>query len=472
MYIARILGPDKYGDFNFLLGSFTSLITLLDMATSSAFYTFISKKKRGAIFFALYGFWLMFQMFFMLSLIKFMPESVKNSIWVGQEDQLVIIAFFASFSMRKLWQFSTQLGESERDNIRIQIRNLTLILFYGLAIVIFGYFEKLSIQGLLVLNGCLYLFFSVAYIVKIFNINLLDNQATEKPKEIFLEFKNFCYPLLPYTIVGFFYSFLDLWLLQIFGGSIEQGYYAVGLRFSSIILIVTTSITQIFWKEISDLIEKKEDLKVAILYEKTSQIFFVTSMILSAFLIANTNEIILVTLGENFEPAIIPTSLMFFYSVHQSWGNLTGTMLLSTENTKMLSKIGIYHMVLSMFFLYFLIAPNSTLIPGLELGSLGVALKMVLGNIVFVNFSAFFVAKILKSNFNWKHQFFCVPILIISLLSKGLSTIFINQFFKGISYSFGFIVSGSIYLVIILIIIMKYPYIVGLKKILLQRISK
>ena len=104
----------------------------------------------------------MFQMFFMLSLIKFMPESVKNSIWVGQEDQLVIIAFFASFSMRKLWQFSTQLGESERDNIRIQIRNLTLILFYGLAIVIFGYFEKLSIQGLLVLNGCLYLFFSVA----------------------------------------------------------------------------------------------------------------------------------------------------------------------------------------------------------------------------------------------------------------------------------------------------------------------
>ena len=100
--------------------------------------------------------------------------------------------------------------------------------------------------------------------------------------------------------------------MQIFGGSIEQGYYAVGLRFSSIILIVTTSITQIFWKEISDLIEKKEDLKVAILYEKTSQIFFVTSMILSAFLIANTNEIILVTLGENFEPAIIPTSLMFF----------------------------------------------------------------------------------------------------------------------------------------------------------------
>ena len=76
-----------------------------------------------------------------------MPESVKNSIWVGQEDQLVIIAFFASFSMRKLWQFSTQLGESERDNIRIQIRNLTLILFYGLAIVILVILKNYQYKG-------------------------------------------------------------------------------------------------------------------------------------------------------------------------------------------------------------------------------------------------------------------------------------------------------------------------------------
>ena len=43
--IARSLGPAQYGNFNFLLGRFTALIVLVDMASSNAFYTILSKDK-------------------------------------------------------------------------------------------------------------------------------------------------------------------------------------------------------------------------------------------------------------------------------------------------------------------------------------------------------------------------------------------------------------------------------------------
>jgi O-antigen/teichoic acid export membrane protein len=48
--IARVLGPEEYGDYAFLLGSFVAAMGLLDMGTSNAFQTFMSQKERGRMF--------------------------------------------------------------------------------------------------------------------------------------------------------------------------------------------------------------------------------------------------------------------------------------------------------------------------------------------------------------------------------------------------------------------------------------
>src|SRR5438445_10852736 len=56
--IARSLGASGYGDLNFLLGSFAAIGQLLDLGTSSAFYTFIPKRKRSWTFGLLYLAWM------------------------------------------------------------------------------------------------------------------------------------------------------------------------------------------------------------------------------------------------------------------------------------------------------------------------------------------------------------------------------------------------------------------------------
>ena len=47
--------------------------------------------------------------------------------------------------------------------------------------------------------------------------------------------------LVLYSIVGFGYEFADRWLLQNYGGSIQQGVYEVGFRFGMVSLLVTMS---------------------------------------------------------------------------------------------------------------------------------------------------------------------------------------------------------------------------------------
>ena len=57
LILARGLGPASYGDFAFLMGSFVAIKTLLDLGTSSAFYTFLSQKPRGSYFILIYIIW-------------------------------------------------------------------------------------------------------------------------------------------------------------------------------------------------------------------------------------------------------------------------------------------------------------------------------------------------------------------------------------------------------------------------------
>src|SRR4051812_34704449 len=58
VFVARGLGPEEFGNFNFLLGTFLAIRQLMDVGTSTAFYTFMSQRPRGADFLKIYGAWM------------------------------------------------------------------------------------------------------------------------------------------------------------------------------------------------------------------------------------------------------------------------------------------------------------------------------------------------------------------------------------------------------------------------------
>jgi len=462
--IARSLGPAQYGNYNFLLGSFTALIVLIDMASSKAFYTILSKEKQGTSFFLHYVIWLMIQLLILVTIVLLLPETIKNKIWVGHSDSLIMLALIASFSMIKIWQFSTQIGESIRDTLRVQARNFILAAIYLISVLLLALYNVMDIKGLFVLNAILYFLFSILYAVRVLKIGEFSTVKRKDFTSVFNEFNKFCYPLIPYTIIGFLYTFADYWLLQQYGGSIQQGYYAIGSRFSALVLIATTSILQIFWKEISEAHSNNNIERVRLLYSSISKSFFWGSMVISSFVIPHSRQIIDLFLGSSYRDAWLPLSLMFFYPVHQSMGQITGTMLFAMGKTKTASYIGIFFMLLSILFAYIILAPKTAIVPGFQMGATGLAIKMLACQIMGVNISAFFVAKYIHISFDWIHQIQVLCLLPISIFSKLFSNYLLALTSIQKYTILVMTVSGFFYLMIVIVLVYCFPSIAGMKR--------
>lgn len=473
LIIARGLGPAEYGDFAFLLTSFIAIRQLLDVGTSQAFYTFISKRKRSFSFYSYYFGWMVLQFIITLAFVWLLcPDSLRAKMWVGHSRNIIILAFIASFSMSQIWEFATSIGESIRDTFFVQLRNLALAAVYLLILVVLLKYKKINITNIYFSIIFLYLSFSFIYINKIKRqIFLHDDESTFK--NVFNEFKEYCSPLVIYAWFGFIYVFADNWLLQHFGGSTQQGFYAIGMRFSALSLIATTSILRIFWKEIAEATERNEHEKIKKLYKRTSRLLYFSGAVLSCFLIPFSKEILVWLLGPGFEYAWIPLMLLFLYPLHQSLGQIAGAFFLATGRTKIHRNIGLAMMVMSLPVSYLLLANPDSQVPGLGLGAMGLAAKMLILQFFEINVKIFIISKILLISFDWLYQFTTVVILAMcgfasKILAGGLLT------FVGTSKIpiIWFGLSGITYLLLVFSILLLMPFLIDItRKELLDKIK-
>jgi len=83
---------------------------------------------------------------------------------------------------------------------------------------------------------------------------------------------------------------------------------------------------------------------------------------------------------------------------------------------------------------YFVLAPSSNMIPGLGLGSVGLALKIVILSAISANISQFFICKISKGRRNIFNQLISISLLIGTSFAIKYFLIWICQALK-ISHS-------------------------------------
>ena len=465
LIIARTLGPSEYGHLSFLLGSFTALASLVDMASSSAFYTFISQKQRGSQFFIYYTFWVLTQLSILLILVFLLPASFRQSVWLEHPKALILLALFASFAMNQLWRSVAQIGESIRDTVAVQIRNLALAAAYLACVAVLAGFHVVSVTTLFVLQFMLYLLFSALYAWRMYHGGILSGEKEEDVKSVLKEYRGYCSPLVISVGIGFVYSFADYWLLQKFGGAVQQGYYAIGARCAAVSLIATTSMLRVFWKEIAEAHSLDDTARVRLLYRRVSRSLYFIGAVISCIMIPFTREILALFLGPSYEAAWLPLSLMFLYPIHQSTGQITGTMLLATARTKAQSLIDILFMVVSIPISYILLAPRSAMVPGFQLGALGLAVKMVGCQILGTNLKAFFVARYIGASFNWSHQIIVLLVLLpVGFASRSVSDIILSLALLDGYTILSMLVSGALYVVSVAAFIYYVPSLAGVDR--------
>lgn len=469
LFIARALGPADFGNFNFLLMSFASISQLLDMGTSNAFYTFISKRKRASAFYLYYISWIALQFIVALLLVTvLLPEVLRQKIWLGHEREIVLLSLLASFSMSQLWQVVSQAGESVRATVTVQTYNVVLSLVHVFAVLLMIRMAVLTVSNLFIFIAGEYIFFAVILSRRLKEGLIAEKAKYEGLKDVFKEFKSYCYPLVAYSWVSFVYMFTDNWLLQRFGGPEEQGFYSIGFRFTFLSSIATASMLQVFWKETAEALERHDHEGMRRLYFRVSRLLYFSSAVLSCFLIPFSRELLVWLLGPSYEGAWLALSIILLFPLIQAIGQIAHTVLLAGGHTVVYRNIGIAFMAISIPLTYLVLAPSRGAylgIPGMGLASTGMALKIVVLNFIGTNIMVYIISRMNKWRFDFWYQLGGILILLpCAFGAKAVTGWLLSALLVTVSIPSLIFNSLLLYLLGVMVVIYIYPTLTGFRR--------
>lgn len=480
LLVARGLGPADYGNLAYLLGSFWAIRALLDMGSSSAFFTFIAQRGRGRGYYVVYFSWLAFQFLFSVVLVALiLPSAVVEGFWLGQDRELILLALLATFLQNQVWQTMVQMHEAERKTVRIQVAGLSIILAHLVLVALMLLGQWLSILAVLWAIVGEY-FIAAAWL----SVTLRHSGATTAPpgaddgstgenlESVIRAYVGYCRPMAVIAVFAFCYEMADRWFLQRYGGATQQGFYQVAAQLSTVSLLAASSILNIFWKEIAEANDRGAHERVAGLYLKTTQSLVFLASVVSCFLVPWAEPLVAALLGSAYHSAWPVLLIMLFYPIHQAVGQINGTLFMATGRNSVYMKISVTGLVLSIPVSYALIAPASESgWGGLELGALGLALKIMGLNFLFVNVQSWVISRYYGIPFQWRNQLGAIAILLAIGYACQLSA---DQLLGLIGHSIevparvemlmGMIVGGLVYLAGVFVVLTRLPGLAGMER--------
>lgn len=466
--IARGLNPSGYGDLMFLVGSFVAIRSLLDMGTSSAFYTFLSRHTRGLRFYLSYVSWLVLQFMITLSLVGLiLPSDIFERVWLGHHRKMVIIASLAAFMQQQVWQTVTQIGESMRKTVKVQLLNLTVAMTYLTTVSLLLVLGRISAENVLFSIIVQYAAATLLACRLLREGQTAPVEAEATFKQIAREYWVYCKPLILLSLVSFLYDFSDKWMLQKFGGAAQQGYFQIASQFANVSLLATTSILSVFWKEIASSWEKRDHARVALLYHKVSRGLVMLGAMMTGLLLPWAKQIVMIVLGQKYAQAWPVLAIMLLYPIHQSMGQIGGTMFLASGRTHQYMLVSSGIMLASIPFSYLVLVPTSGgWVPGLGMGAIGIATKMVLLGIVSVNIQAWVIARFNGWRFDWIFQVVGIPLIIgVGYFSKELVGLLWNlDSFDIANLMIPVMLTCIIYITLVMWIVWLLPWLIGMER--------
>jgi O-antigen/teichoic acid export membrane protein len=402
MLAARWLGPGLYGSMAFLLGTFAGVRALLDMGSAAGFFTFLSQEARSWRFVRGFFLWQAIQFALPMIVIGLLfPSEWIVSIWRGESRTLVLLACAAAFMQGSVWPAVQQACESQRRTYLAQGVGVAVVVVHLIAVAAFWYFGALGLAAILAAIAIEYL---IAGVVVLRRLAFTGSDAGEDARTIIGKYVTYCLPLVPFSMLSFAGEFADRWLLQRHGGGVQQAYYAIGAQLASIALIATSSILNIFWKEIAEAHHRGDRERTRVLYRRVSRLLFAVGAAVAGLLLPWSAEVLRLLLGPEFVGGAPALMIMLLYPVHQTMGQVGATMMYATEQVRTHVLIGGAMMVVGLVVAYLVLAPPDSVVPGLGLASTGLAVKMVGVQIVGVNVLAYALARINRWPYEWVYQ--------------------------------------------------------------------
>jgi O-antigen/teichoic acid export membrane protein len=272
-------------------------------------------------------------------------------------------------------------------------------------------------------------------------------------KSLSKEFLSFSSPLLILNIISIIFGLFDIWLLQKLGGSEQTGFYSLAYGIAAMCFLFTSAMTPIITREFAKAYEEKNLKQIKNLFSKYIPMLYSIAAYFGVFISFQSENLLVIFTDEKFLDAYLVLVIMAFYPIHQTYGQLSGSIFYVTEQTRLVRNIGIissvFGVALTILFIYFL-----------QLGAVGLAWKMVIIQIISVNIQLYFNSKFLKLrlfDFIYHQVLSLLFFVLIIFLTNFIMISLENKLME-------FLISGLIYTVFVTIGTLIMPNIFGLNK--------
>ncbi len=462
--IPRGLGPRAYGDFTFLSNFFTQVVGFADMGTSIGFYTKLSQRQRD---FGLVSFYFRFACLASLLVFVFVlcaqATGAYVTLWPGQKLFYIYLAAvwgILTWFVQIVNKMADAYGVTVYTEIaRIMQKGVGLILILALFFT-----NQLNLTHFFFYHYFILIFLILAFIWVMekqgYSLFRSWRLTTSQFKAYTKEFYHYSHPLVVYALIGLIVGILDRWLLQYFSGSMEQGFFGLSYKIGSICFLFTSAMTPLIMREFSIAFGKKDIKEMARLFRRYIPMLYAIAAYFACFIAMQADTVTYLLGGKKFHQAALAVAIMAFYPIHQTYGQLCGSVFYATGQTGLYRNIGISFMLIGLPITWIFLAPADKF--GLGLGSEGLAIKMVVLQLIGVNVQLFFNARLLNLQLRRYiiHQIGCVSLFVIFAFLAREITSFIPYVNRNIIINF--LSAGVFYTILVVASAFFLPPIFGL----------
>lgn len=449
IYIARYLMPEVYGNYQYIVSVVTALLVYANIGTDKAYFTFISQHKQTIQFHLIYLLWQFLQIFAILSLVSLLNENIYHLILQHIDKRLMIVAIVALFLSSSIQTMITYLFESVRKTYYAQSISLLIACIHLIIILFFIKEHILTIELIfyvIIAEYCVYVVLALFLMLKIKeSLFLVTNNNAFEFKKNCIAYYNYSKPLIALMIVSFFYILFDRWLIQKYVGPHGQAFFSISVQFSTLSILISSSILKIFWKEVAEAFKEENIEKIRKYFTLISNDIFIFTSVISISLFYFSSEIIHFVYGDAYKDSLLVFQLIMLYTIPQSLGQLYSTYYLATSKMHFFTKVSLIFMLFGIPLGFFFLSDM-----GLALDESGIALKMLLDSILSSMILGYFISKDLEipMYIYKKLQILAVCFIVTFSFYTVLTYIYTNFIYQAISLLFFYILPISIYLFI------------------------
>lgn len=468
LFLPRVLTVEGYGYYSYNLNIFTSIVIMINLSTSSAMIAKFSRRNQEEGILIFYLKYLILASIFLNVIISILSIFMKTELFHNQILILILLGLNAAIFNKFLSDIISMYDALAISRFPAAIQ-IILKLFICLFVYIGYFLGSLSLELFYIIQ-IITTGISVFILYKFLRKNQIErysNIISKNNKEYIKEFWKFCKPLILTACWSQFNIIVMNWALMNYSGEKNQAMFGIALQLNILLSYIFSPYAELLKREFAVIVDDKKKLKLKFI-QALKQMFWVTSYF-SVFTLIFADWIILFLFGESYKEAILVTQIMMIYTIYQAWGQIIGSYMLATEQTTRQAILSSVNLFLNLILIFLFQVPNIIFKNGL--GSEGIALNYTLCNVISTLISVYYCINTLKEKQKIQLKTQILAILSctsIAIIVKELIIYMINEI-KILDILFiKIILSGLLYTLVIVLILLKYPEQIGIKKEILK----